>query len=84
MTVEMQEVDQAPDIDLIFTKVDLRDVVPHDNDPVVVSVVTMGRKVHRVLVEQGSSADVTFWSTFNIAIVSRPVEALHRLLVWIR
>jgi len=34
---------------LVFTKVDLRNVVPHDNDPVVISVVTVGRKVHRVL-----------------------------------
>jgi len=51
--------------DLVFTRVDLRDVVPHDNDPVVISVVTAGRKVHRVLVDQGSSADVMFWSTFN-------------------
>jgi len=49
----------------LFTKADLRDVVPHDNDPVVISVVTAGRKVHRVLVDQGSSADVMFWSTFN-------------------
>jgi len=51
--------------DLVFTKADLRDVVPYDNDPVVISVVTAGRKVHRVLVDQGSSADVMFWSTFN-------------------
>ena len=51
--------------DLIFTRADLRDVVPHDNDPVVISVVTAGRKVHRVLVDQGSFADVMFWSTFN-------------------
>ncbi|XP_068503989.1 uncharacterized protein [Phaseolus vulgaris] len=51
--------------DLVFTRADLRDVVPHDNDPVVISVVTTGRKVHRVLIDQGSSADVMFWSTFN-------------------
>jgi len=51
--------------DLVFTRGDLRDVVSHDNDPVVISVVTAGRKVHRVLVDQGSSADVMFWSTFN-------------------
>ena len=49
----------------MFTRRDLRDVVPHDNDPVVISVVTAVRKVHRVLVDQGSSADVMFLSTFN-------------------
>ncbi|XP_068476821.1 uncharacterized protein [Phaseolus vulgaris] len=46
--------------DLLFTRADLQDVVPHDNDPVVISVVMVGRKVHRVLVDQGSSADVMF------------------------
>ena len=51
--------------DIVFTRRDLRDVVPHDNDPVVISVVTAGRKVHRVLVDQGSLADVMFLSTFN-------------------
>jgi len=65
MSVEAQEADQALDVDLVFTMADLRDVVPHDNDPVVISVVTAGRKVHRVLVDQGSSTDVMFWTTFN-------------------
>ena len=65
MSVEAQEADDALDDDLVFTKADLRDVVPHDNDLVVISVVTVGRKVHRVLVDQGSSADVMFWMTFN-------------------
>ena len=32
MTIEVQEEDQALDIDLVFTKAHLRDVVPHDND----------------------------------------------------
>ena len=59
------ESDNQWESDLVFTRADLRDVVPHDNDPVVISVVTAGRKVHRVLVDQGSSADVMFWSTFN-------------------
>ena len=31
----------------------------------VISVVTAGRKVNRVLVDQGSLADVMFWTTFN-------------------
>lgn len=31
----------------------------------IISVVTAGRKVHHVLVEQGSSTDVMLWTTFN-------------------
>ena len=39
--------------------------MPHDNDPIVISFVTAGRKVHRALVDQGSSVDVMFWPTFE-------------------
>jgi len=70
MLVEAQVVDDALDVDLTFTKADLQDIIPHDNDPVVISVVTAGRKVHRVLVDQDSSADVMFWSTFNKLLLS--------------
>jgi len=65
MAVEARKPDQSPEPDLYFTKADLRDVVPHDNDPVVILVVTIGRRVHRVLIDQGSSTDVMFWSTSN-------------------
>ena len=54
----------SPIADLIFTKKDLEDVVPHEDDPVVLSVILMGRNVHRVLIDQGSSADVMFWEAF--------------------
>ena len=64
MSVEVFE-DHSPDVDITFTKGDLRDVVPHDNDPIVISLVTAGRTVHRELVDQGSSADVMFWPTFE-------------------
>jgi len=64
-SVAEQGVDDSLDIDLAFTRADLHDVGPHDNDPVVISVVTAGRKVRRVLVDQGSSTDVMFWSLFN-------------------
>ena len=65
MTVEAQGLDLTLEPDLVFTKTDLRDVVPHDNNPVVISLVTTGRKMHHVLVDQRSSVDVMFWSTFN-------------------
>jgi len=64
MTVDMFE-DHSPDVDITFTKEDLRNVVPHNNDPIVISLVTAERKVHRVLVDQGSSPDVMFWPTFT-------------------
>ena len=60
MSVEAQRTNDAFDVDLVFTKANLEDVVPHDNDPVVISMVTTGRKVHHVLVDQGSLADVMF------------------------
>ena len=59
MAVEVFE-DHSPDVDVTFTREDLRDVVPHDNDPIVISLITTGRTVYRVLVDQGSSADVMF------------------------
>ncbi|XP_068476865.1 uncharacterized protein [Phaseolus vulgaris] len=34
MSVEVFE-DHSPDVDIMFTKGDLRDVVPHDNDPIL-------------------------------------------------
>jgi len=46
MAVEAREPDQSCELDLYFTKVDLWDVVPHDNDRVVISVVTTRRRVH--------------------------------------
>jgi len=65
MAVEVQEANQTPDVDLVFTKADRHNVIQHDNDPMVISVVTTGRRVHHVLVDQGSSADVMFCSNFN-------------------
>ena len=64
MTVEAFE-DHSPDVDITFTKEDLRDVVPHDNDPILILFVRAGKMVHRALVDQGSSADVMFWPTFE-------------------
>ena len=60
MTVEAREPDQRVELDLCFTKAGLRDVVPHEDDPVVISVMTVRRRVHRVLIDQGDSTDVMF------------------------
>jgi len=49
MVVDSVEEDHSPDVDITFTKADLQDVVPHDNNPIVISLVTAGRKVQRSL-----------------------------------
>ncbi|XP_027902747.1 uncharacterized protein LOC114162932 [Vigna unguiculata] len=49
---------------IIFSSDDLKGVIPHEDDPIVLSMIMMGSNVHRVLVDQGSSADVMFWNTF--------------------
>ena len=65
MVVEVRRPDHPPEPALCFMSSDLEDMVPHEDDPVVIFVVIMGRKVHRVPVDQESSADVMFWSIFN-------------------
>ena len=51
MIVEAREPDQPAEPNSCFTKADLRDVVPHEDDPVVISIVTVGRRVQRVLID---------------------------------
>jgi len=50
---------------ITFTNDDRKDVIPYEDDLVVVSIIAMGRRIHRVLVDQGSSADVMFWDAFT-------------------
>jgi len=51
MTVEAREHDQPAEPEHCFIKADLRDVVPHEDGPIVISVVTVGRRVHKVLMD---------------------------------
>jgi len=57
------ETEVTPMPTLSFTKEDLGDVFPHDNDHVVISIIIKSR-IHRVLVDQGSLVDVLFWDAF--------------------
>lgn len=49
---------------LIFTLDDFEGVQPHKDHPVVIVVTMVDYNLKRVLVDQGSSADVMFWTTF--------------------
>jgi len=46
MIVEVMRPDQLLELALYFTSFDLEDVVPHEDDPVVISFITIGSKVH--------------------------------------
>lgn len=50
---------------LVFTPKDFEGVLPHEDDPVVVSVVTGGWCVKHVLIDLGSSANVLFWDAYK-------------------
>jgi len=54
----------SPTPDIVFSSIDSEGIIPHEDDPVVLSVIMMGRNVHRVLIDQGSSANVMFWEAF--------------------
>ena len=66
-TLEIQAVSKLPRLDTTITFLD-SDMEgcqhPHDN-PLVIRVVVANKIVHRVLVDNGSSADIVFASTFD-------------------
>jgi len=59
MSLDTGRSNQSTDLSLCFTNSDLEDVFPHEDDPVV-TVITVGRKVHKVMIDQGSSIDMMF------------------------
>ncbi|XP_020238723.1 uncharacterized protein LOC109817792 [Cajanus cajan] len=61
--LSVSEIRRPPHPTISFSDTDYEGVAPHEDDPVVVSAVVMGLK--RVLIDQGSSADILFWETFE-------------------
>jgi hypothetical protein len=51
--------------DLSFTKEDKREVMPHDDDPLVIQVQILNFDVKRVLIDSGSSAGIMYWKAFK-------------------
>jgi len=48
MSMDTRRLDHPLELTLYFTSSDLQDVVPHKDDPMVIFVITVGRKVHKV------------------------------------
>nr|KYP65652.1 hypothetical protein KK1_011905 [Cajanus cajan] len=51
--------------EISFLDSDYEGVAPHEDDPIIVSAIVMGYNVKRVLIDQGSSADILFRETFE-------------------
>jgi len=64
MSLDIKKFNQSSEPSLCFTSSYSKDMFPHEDDHVVISVITVGRNVHMFLIDQGSSADVMFWATF--------------------
>ena len=66
-TLEVQAVSKLPRLDttITFSDTDLEGYQhPHD-DPLVIRAVVANKTVHRVLIDNGSSANILFVSTLN-------------------
>jgi len=81
-TTKVLQVDLIPDVDLTFMKTDLRDVIPHNNDPVVVSLVTTGRRVHCPCRSRKFGRCYIPDNLRPLAAIYGPIKALHRVFVW--
>ncbi|XP_020207400.1 uncharacterized protein LOC109792401 [Cajanus cajan] len=61
----VSEFRRPPQPEISFSDSDYEGVAPHEDDPVVISTIVMGYNVKRVLIDQGSFADILFWESFE-------------------
>ncbi|XP_052176607.1 uncharacterized protein LOC127790917 [Diospyros lotus] len=67
---------------ICFTDEDLGGINPHPDDPMVISVVAMNFFVKKVLVDQGSSADLLYLSTLRrMDILERKLRPFNESLI---
>lgn len=58
-----QTTEQDPDIS--FSAKDHRGLIPHDDDPMVITLQIFKWDIKRVLINPGSSADIIYYDTFD-------------------
>ncbi|GAU41237.1 hypothetical protein TSUD_280360 [Trifolium subterraneum] len=51
--------------EISFNSEDGRDVIPHDDDPLVIQVQIWSCDVKRVLIDSGSSVDILYWDAYK-------------------
>ena len=82
-TLEVQVVSKLPQLDttITFSNSDMEGCQhPHD-DPLVIKVIVAKKTIHRVLVDNGSSADIIFESVFDkMGIGKEKLEPINACL----
>ncbi|GAU29444.1 hypothetical protein TSUD_150140 [Trifolium subterraneum] len=56
--------------EISFNPEDAWDVIPHDDDPLVIQVQILNCDVKRVLIDSGSSADILYWDSYKATRLS--------------
>ncbi|RDX96005.1 hypothetical protein CR513_21384, partial [Mucuna pruriens] len=70
------------DPSITFSNEDYEDTVPHSDDPMVISLIITDYRVERVLVDQGSLANVLFWLAFcKMGFSKANLEACQEILI---
>jgi hypothetical protein len=71
-----------PAPDLSFSPKDVRGVVLHDDDPLVIQVQILNCDVKRVLIDSGSSGDIMYWDAFKaMQLAGKQLQPYHGTLV---
>lgn len=70
----------APEAVITFSWKYKSGIYPYNDDPMVITVKYEEYDIKRVLVDQGSSADILYWDTFKIAPRPQSPEALKRII----
>ncbi|KAK2371898.1 hypothetical protein QL285_073098 [Trifolium repens] len=71
-----------PSPDLSFSPRDATDIVPHDDDPLVIQVQILNCDVKRVLIDSGSLADIMYWDAFKaMQLAGEQLQPYHGTLV---
>ncbi|KAJ1414947.1 hypothetical protein SESBI_18459 [Sesbania bispinosa] len=68
--VSSQEITHPHFPAITFSDLDFKGIKPHKHDPMVIKVRIVNYNVQQVLVDQGSSTDILYWSTFKKLVVS--------------
>jgi len=67
---------------ITFTNADFKGIDPFQYDPIVITVEVENFSIMKILVDQGSSVDVLYWSTFKkLHIPNNEIQAYEDQII---